>query len=177
MDSWGVAGFNLENNFSRDASEASPEKPRFRAVRKNVFKEIARGVGAMPIMKTREGFDSTAILFTGISTSPGSVTLEWANIPDIPPNDARVHGGISYLTGRIIGWNYKSRCSVNMNGPIVNTVNFCSYVDVTGKSTYTIDSLPYGKKIDFSILTFPYGVDYYGNNIQSFDLVIVSIKL
>ena len=64
MDSRGVAGFNLRD-FSTDVSDAyeaydayqtSVEKPKIIA-RKNIFKEIARGVGSMPVMKSvREGF-------------------------------------------------------------------------------------------------------------------------
>jgi len=57
MNRNGVAGFNiLDDNFSRDASEVALEKRLGRPIKKNVFKEVARGAMAMPMFRTVEGF-------------------------------------------------------------------------------------------------------------------------
>jgi len=61
----GVAGFNiLDDNFSRDVSELDiselssvPLEKRFRqTIKKNVFKEVARGSIEMPLFRSVEGF-------------------------------------------------------------------------------------------------------------------------
>jgi hypothetical protein len=85
----GVAGFNLRD-FSTDVSEAydayeayqtSVEKPKIR-VRKNIFKEIARGVGSMPIMKkqsVREGFTNSASPYSQAQENPSHYPIRQGN--------------------------------------------------------------------------------------------------
>jgi hypothetical protein len=64
----GVAGFNLnDNKFSRDAFQLSLEQNRFvKPIKKNLFKEVARGLAVMPTF--REGF------YAGSKTTPGAPT-------------------------------------------------------------------------------------------------------
>ena len=91
MNRNGVAGFNiLDHNFSRDVSEMGMselgiselgttfvEKRMQRRLKKNVFKEVARGAMAMPMFRTVDGFYGY-----GTDTDPGSFPKVYVELQD-----------------------------------------------------------------------------------------------